>query len=129
MAFILVPKHGEDVRINAWNWRPTLELLRAEGIITADDYERMGAHGCGGQADAELALRIAEVIDRRLSTMGPKERMRADLTITAAEKQRVAISPVTKVDDVDVNEAYSATYEWLVIFRDFCRTSGGFEIL
>ena len=104
MAFILVPKHGEDVRINAWNWRPTLELLRAESIITADDYERMGTQGCGGQADAELALRIADVIDRRLSTMAPKGRMRADLTITAAEKKRLTISPDTNVDDVDVNE-------------------------
>jgi len=33
-----------------------------------------------------------------------------------------------KVEDVDAKEAYSATYEWLVMFRDFCRTSGGFKV-
>jgi hypothetical protein len=30
---------------------------------------------------------------------------------------------------VDTNEIYSASYDWLVAFRDFCRQSGGFEVL
>ena len=36
MAFILTAESGEEVVINAWNWRPTLELLREAGLI-ADD--------------------------------------------------------------------------------------------
>ncbi len=43
MTFILVPEQGEDVQVNAWNWRPTLELLRAEGLLTEENYERMAA--------------------------------------------------------------------------------------
>lgn len=55
--------------------------------------------------------------------------MRADLTITDVPKKRLVITPTTKVEDIDTVEVYSATYEWLVQFRDFCRSSGGFEIL
>ncbi len=62
MTFILIPSRGEDFRVNAWNWRPTLELLRAANVITEEDHERMGAQGCGGEADAEKASRLADVI-------------------------------------------------------------------
>lgn len=65
--FILVPNQGEDIQINAWNWRATLELL-------------------------------------------------------------FAASPDTKSDDIDENELYSATYEWLETFAHFCQTSKGFEV-
>jgi hypothetical protein len=43
MSFILVPKHGDDVQVNAWNWRPTLELLLREGLISEELHDRMGA--------------------------------------------------------------------------------------
>jgi hypothetical protein len=33
MSFILIPTHGEDVQVNAWNWRPTLLLLRDANLI------------------------------------------------------------------------------------------------
>ena len=32
MAFILTSKHGEDLQVNAWNWRPKLELLHHERL-------------------------------------------------------------------------------------------------
>ena len=31
-------------------------------------------------------------------------------------------------DDIDVVNLYSASYEWLVTFKDFCRRSEGFEV-
>jgi hypothetical protein len=34
MSFILVPKEGEELQVNGWNWRPTLQLLLAAGVIT-----------------------------------------------------------------------------------------------
>ena len=46
MSFILVPLKGEDFVVNAWNWRSTLELLFAAGVITQDDYEVLGCQGC-----------------------------------------------------------------------------------
>ena len=42
MSFILVPSEGEDLKVNAWNWRPTLELLFAAGVITEEDHELLG---------------------------------------------------------------------------------------
>lgn len=33
MSLLLVPKHGETLQVNRWNWRRTFELLRAENVI------------------------------------------------------------------------------------------------
>ena len=58
MTFILVPSQGEDLQVNAWNWRPTLELLLAANVIPEDDHELMGANGCGGEASDAFHLVI-----------------------------------------------------------------------
>ena len=129
MTFILVPNEGEDLQINAWNWRPTLEFLRSENLITADHAESLGIQGCGARVDAELANRIAAAIEQKLSIMTPAERLRADLTVIAKPKVLQVFAPETNPNDIDHNELYSATYEWLVTFRDFCKRSGGFKVL
>jgi hypothetical protein len=128
MTFILIPKQGEDVQVNAWNWRPTLELLRAENLLTEENYERLAAQGCRGSVDAVLAHRIADVIERKLATMKPGERIRADLSVTAIPKEPQVFQPKTKADDIDINNLYSATYDWLTTFKEFCRRSEGFEV-
>ena len=128
MSFILVPQKGEDLQLNGWTWRPILELLRAENLISDDNYERMGAQGCSGQVDDEVARRIADAIDHKLAGMKPGERMLADLTSTARPKSTYIFSPSMNPDDIDVNDIYSASYESLVKFRDFCRSSCGFEV-
>jgi hypothetical protein len=128
MTFILVPKRGNDLQINAWNWRPTLELLLREGLINEELYERMGAQGAGGVVDAELAGRIADAIGLTLGEMKPGERMRADLTVTDQPKATWAVTPETQPDELDTNDTYSATREWLTTFAKFCRDSGGFEV-
>ena len=129
MSFILVPMRGDDVQVNAWNWRPTLALLLRESLISQELYERMGAQGAGGEVDAGLAERIAEAIDQRLKEMKPGMRMRADLSVTKRPKSKWIIEPHTRPDDLDANDIYSATYEWLEEFAEFCRRSGGFEVL
>jgi hypothetical protein len=129
MTFILVPNQGQDLQINAWNWRPTLELLFAEGVITEDDHERMGAQGLGGKVDEAKALTIAKVIERKLLGMSSAERTLANLTVTREPKKQAVFTPGTKVDDVDSNELYSTTYEWLETFVNFCRSSRGFKVM
>jgi hypothetical protein len=128
MTFILVPKRGDDIQVNAWNWRPTLELLHGEGLIDEELYERMGAQGAGGEVDAELAARIAEVVERELAGMRSSERMRGDLTATDRPKAKWAFTPGTRPDEIDANDIYSATFEWLAEFAGFCRSSGGFGV-
>lgn len=129
MSFILIPKNGEEIQINAWNWRPTIELLRNAKLITEALWERMGANGTGASVDSELAERIATFLDHHLQSMKPGDRMRVDLTITDVPKKRLVITPTTRVEDIDTVEVYSATYEWLAQFGHFCHSSGGFEVL
>ena len=129
MSFILVPNHGEDIQVNGWNWRPTLELLRAENLVSEENYERMGAQGCGGEVNAELARRIADVIEQKLAAMRPGQRILSDLTVTAHPKKEVTFTPETKPSEIDVIAIYSASYDWLVTFRDFCKESGGFKVV
>ena len=64
MSFILVSSEGEDLQVNAWNWRPALELLFAAGLITENDYEALGRQGCGGRVDAEKADQIVNASRR-----------------------------------------------------------------
>ena len=132
MAFILIPRNGEDVKINAWNWRPTLELLRKANLIDDDLYERMGRMGTSGRraiVDAGTAVRIADFLDEYLRTMNAGDRVRYDLTVTNEAKKPLIFTPGMQTDKIDVANAYSATYEWLVRFSDFARVSGGFEII
>src|SRR3979409_851309 len=84
MSFILVPNQGEDVQVNAWNWRPTVEFLRVENVITSDHAELLTCNGCGARVDVNLANRMPAAVEYKLSTMKPGERIRADLTVTAA---------------------------------------------
>ncbi len=121
MSFILVPKKGRDVQINGWNWRPTLLLISRAGLLSEEQYERMGANGCGGAVDADQCLRIAQIIHAQVEKMHHGDRMRADLTVTSAPQPLDLRS--------DPNDLYSVSYDWLCRFRDFCPTSQGFEFV
>lgn len=127
MTFILVPSEGEDLQVNAWNWRPTLELLFAAEVITEADYELMGT-GCGVKVGAEKAAQIARVVDRLIG-MVPGDRLLADLSVSREPKKLAVFGPGVNANDIDKNELYSTTYEWLETFARFCRSSGGFEVM
>jgi hypothetical protein len=66
---------------------------------------------------------------RRARAIEPGDRMLADLTVTSSKRAPTALLPNGDAESVDTNEIYSASYDWLVAFRDFCRQSGGFEVL
>jgi hypothetical protein len=118
MSFILVPNQGcREIKINGWNWRPTLVLIRSRGLIDQDMFERMGTNGCEGRVDAITADRISKVIEAQLNEMKPGERMLLDLSVTSDPKP----DPSPGI--------YSAEYKWLRIFAHFCRRSGGFLVL
>jgi len=71
VTFILVPKNGEDTQVNAWNWRPTLELMP----LRSDQRGAVHTHGANGMRSSGLMLRwrvaIADVVERRLLSMKP----------------------------------------------------------
>ena len=60
--------------------------------------------------------------------MKPGDRMVADLAVTSTKRSPTVFLPNGDIESVDTNDPYSASYEWLVAFRDFCRQSGGFEV-
>ena len=104
------------------------DFLRAEKLITDRDYELLGLNGCGSRVDGDLARRIADVVENKLSTMKPGDRIRADLTVTDTTKVPQVFAPDTEPDDIDALKLYSATYEWLVMFKDFCKRCDGFKV-
>lgn len=128
MSFILIPNHGGDLQVNAWNWRPTISLLLRANLIDDRQHELMGCSGCGGAVNSQTATKIAEFLDQQLAGMNPGQRIRGDLKVTEEPKKRAVFTPATKVEDIDAAEVYSAAYEWLVAFRDFCRTCAGFRV-
>jgi hypothetical protein len=103
-------------------------LVRAKELISDSEYEQLGTHGCGVEVSANVAYLIADVIGEQLATMRPGERLLADLTVSRVAKKEVTLGPAMAAEP-DVNDLYSATYEWLATFQDFCKTSGGFSVL
>ena len=89
----------------------------------------MGTSGRRTIVDGGAAVRIADFLDESLRTMKAGDRIRYDLTVTNEAKKPLIFTPGMQTDQIDVVDAYSAIYEWLVRFSDFARTSGGFEIV
>ena len=89
----------------------------------------MGAHGSGGKVDAEQASRIADAVVDKLMSMNAGERMLANLSVSKEAKKLAEFGPGANAADIDENELYSTTYEWLEKFSKFCRSSGGFKVM
>jgi hypothetical protein len=79
--------------------------------------------------DEEKAGRIADVVADKLSTMNPGQRMLLDLSVSSEPKKLTVFSPDMSTDDIDTNELYSTTLEWLHTFVKFCRSSKGFKLM
>ena len=115
---------GDDIQINWWNWRPTLELLRANGILDDVKIEMMGANGTGVQVSEDEALRIASFLESYLKQLGPNDRVRLDLSITDVEypTEIVASDPTFWMH-------YGASTRLLEQLHQFCRASRGFKVV
>jgi hypothetical protein len=115
MSWTLKTPNGESLDVNAWNWRPTLELLKKSGTLDADTTELLGYHS-DVELTGEQAQRIATFLETYLANIPAGGRVLHDGLITT--------EPDTfefHRDDLDRN--YSATVEWLTCFREFCRTA------
>jgi len=119
VAFSLVPATGDEIWTNAWNWRPTEELVRRSGIVPGETLELL-EYGIG-EVTAEQAKRLADFLDDYLSGLGSQHRVTLDGTV-------IDEPDTYEFHRDDLSRNYSATYEWLTKFRDFCRTSNGFTM-
>jgi hypothetical protein len=115
------------MQINFWNWRPTVALLVQGGVIP-DGERRLGfENGWGeGLSDSE-ALNAATFIETIAATMKPGQRVFGSGEIT--DKPKDYSIPVSEWDEAEWQNRYSADYELLRTFAEFCRQSGGFKVL
>ena len=128
MSFILEPNNvGDNFVINGWNWRPTVALLVREGVIPdGERAERCLANGCGGSLSSDEAKYAAKVLDEFVDKLDVNERILHDGTVT--DKKLDYDKPISEWTDEDTYDHYSAKYEVIKAFADFCRVSGGFIV-
>lgn len=125
MSFVLIDRRdpAHTLTLNAWTWRPLLDILYAIVPLNDERYALLGSNASGAFTTSE-SRRIATVLRRELlARLSPGERILPDTTITS------------EPDDDQLQRApgelwrnYSVSYKSLVQFIEFCETSHGFEV-
>ena len=126
MSFTLHDLGAENYEFNAnvWNWKATLEVIKSFDIISEGTVRQMGYNATGVKVEVDDAHAIGEKIrDLILPKLAPDKRIFADLTITDAPDDMQLHR-----DDDDQWKNYSATYDSLKEFSEFCMKSKGFQI-
>jgi hypothetical protein len=126
MSVILVDLANDknDLQINQWNWRPTIELIRRGKILADEQLEPMGRNGGGAQVSTADARSIALFIEQWiLPGLKDDEMMHMDGAIS-----KCPLKP-RPIPGTDPYQLYAARKTWLVMFVDFCKSCGGFEVV
>jgi hypothetical protein len=124
MDFTLVDLESEEriVSVDAWNWRPTIAVVRSFGLIDDERIALMGFNGTEvalSQAEArEIGRRVREEVLPRLRD---GDRLLLDLEVTQ--------EPAGEFSEEELSSNYATTREWLEAFSEFCLTSRGFEVV
>ncbi len=126
MSFTLhdLGAEGFEFTANVWNWKATLEVIKSLDIISEGTVRQMSYNATGVKLEPEEAHAIGERIrDEILPKLAPNKRIFADLTITDAPDDMTLFK-----DDDEQWKNYSATYESLKDFSEFCLRSKGFQV-
>jgi hypothetical protein len=121
MTVILVSPGGDDVQVNGWNWRPTVNLFGKALGLDEEAVEKLQTGGIGASVSADQASEIAQFLDSYVQSLPRDSRVRLDGSVTEEPRS-------CAIDFVGTSN-YSASYEWLIQFRDFCKTCGGFKVV
>jgi hypothetical protein len=111
-----------SLKVNVWNWRPTLVLLERFRVLEPEMIERMGFNGGSGSATKAEARAIARELKPLLGLIGEGDRVLLDGSTTGQPDDFVFHR-----DDLEKN--YGATREWLEKFMVFCEHCQGFQVL
>ena len=112
------------VFVNFWNWRPTVELIRAAGLLDAPRLEGLQQQCSATHISTNEARAIARHLrEAVLPTLAPESRVLLDGTSTA-ESDDFAFHN----DPGESDRNYSATRSWLETFATFCESCSGFEL-
>ena len=123
MSFILadIVDGSKEIQVNAWNWGPTVELIRSLSVLDAHRSETI-RYNLATEVSADEAKMIGLFIrDMILTQLGPMERITLDLNVTDEPDDGTFHR-----DDLAKN--YSATRSWLKRFSVFCLASNGFKV-
>ena len=126
MSFTLMDMGSENFEFNAnvWHWKTTLEVIKSFDIVSEGKLRQMSYNATGVKVEREEAHEIGTRIrDEILPKLGPDKRIFADLSITDKPDDGTFYK-----DDDEQWKNYSASYEWLKDFSDFCLRSKGFQV-
>ena len=111
------------VFVNFWNWRPTVELIRAAGLLDAQRLEGLHQQCSATRISTDEARAIARHLrDVVLPNLPAESRVLLDGTSTT-EPDDLAFHR----DPSESDRNYSATRSWLETFTTFCESCSGFE--
>lgn len=126
MSFTLIDLSSEnfEFRANVWNWKTALEIIRSFDILSDGNLRQIGYNATGVKVEKQDAFVIGKRIrDEILPRLVPNKRIYSDLTITEQPDDGTLYS-----DSEEQWKNYSADYEWLKEFSEYCLKSNGFQI-
>ena len=126
MSFTLMDLGSENFELsaNVWTWKPTLEIIKSLDILSNGKVRQMEYNATGVKIELADAHEIGEKIrDKFLPQLEPNKRIFMDLSITDAPDDKTLHR-----DQDEQWKNYSASYEWLKDFSEFCLKSKGFQV-
>jgi hypothetical protein len=126
MSFTLLDLGSENFEFTAsvWTWKAALEVIKSFDVIGEGAIRQMTYNATGVTVSLEDAHEIGtRVRDELLPKMNEKGRIYADLSITDAPDDKTLHR-----DEDEQWKNYSASYDWLKDFSEFCLRSKGFRV-
>jgi hypothetical protein len=126
MSFTLMDQSSEsfEFQANVWHWKTALEIIKSFDLLSEGKIKQMSYNATGVKLEKDEAHIIGEKIrDEILPKLEPNKRIFADLSITDAPDDGTLYR-----DNDEQWKNYSADYEWLKEFSEFCLKSKGFQV-
>ncbi len=126
MSFTLMDMSSEnfEFRSSVWNWKATLEVINSLDIISQGKVREMSNNATGTKVSNEEAQIIGNKIQAEiLPKLEPNKRIYSNLSISDRPDDGV----IYKDKDEEWRN-YSADYNYLSEFSEFCLKSKGFQV-
>ncbi len=126
MSFTLIDLGSQnyEFRANVWNWKTALEVIKSFDVVSEGKLRQITYNGTGAKIEIEDAHLVGEKIrDSILPKLEPNKRIFMDLSITDQPDDGTLYR-----DDDEQWKNYSADYEWMKEFSEFCLKSKGFQV-
>lgn len=126
MSFTLTDMSSEnfEFRSSVWNWKAVLEVIKSLDIISEGKIREMSSNATGVKVFDEEAKLIGEKIrEQILPKLEPNKRIFLNLSISDKPDDGTIYK-----DKDEEWQNYSADYNYLDEFAEFCFKSKGFQV-